>query len=326
MNSSDSQSPKRSGSSGSSSSTTTATFSSAAASWGGSESSARCTCSSNGHSASRSRSLREPGEHPALDRAERDAEPLGELRLGQAAVVGELERLPLVGRQLREGGLDAAAFLAHGGLLVGRLRRGDRRVVERRPSRRRSSRRTRSTARRWTSVISQVETVPRAGSKAAAVRQAPRNASCTASSRERLDRAGRARRARRRCGRSGRRARREPARRRAPSAPGAPRRRVVRTGTSSAARQAYDLGGGKRIRTRRCPDQPSSPSRMRSPTDAISSFAPVTSFSSSSAVGPCPSDQSSRSRSPASRLANQSFPSSLRRNSRSCASNAHERR
>ena len=73
-------------------------------------------------------------------------------------------------------------------------------------------------------------------------------------------------------------------------------------------------------------DQTASPSRMRSATDAISSVAPVTSLSSSSAVGPWPSDQSSRSRSPASRLANQSFPSSLRRNSRSCASKAQERR
>src|ERR671925_236972 len=43
------------------------------------------------------------------------------------------------------------------------------------------------------------------------------------------------------------------------------------------------------------------PSRMRSATAAISSFAPVTSRSSSSAVGAWPSAHSSRSRSPASR-------------------------
>ena len=36
------------------------------------------------------------GEHAALDRSEGDAEALGELRLGQAAVVGELECLSLV--------------------------------------------------------------------------------------------------------------------------------------------------------------------------------------------------------------------------------------
>ena len=65
---------------------------------------------------------------------------------------------------------------------------------------------------------------------------------------------------------------------------------------------------------------------MRSTTEAICSVAPVTSWRSSSAVGPCPSAHSSRSRSPASRRANQSLPNSLRRKSRSCASNAHERR
>ena len=48
--------------------------------------------------------------------------------------------------------------------------------------------------------------------------------------------------------------------------------------------------------------------------------------SSSSAVGPWPSDHSSRSSEPASRRANQSLPNSSRRKSRSCASNAHERR
>jgi hypothetical protein len=58
-------------------------------------------------------------------------------------------------------------------------------------------------------------------------------------------------------------------------------------------------------------------SRMRSATEAISSFAPVTSRRSASAVGSCPSDHSSRRRSPVSRRANHSFPNSLRRNSRS---------
>ena len=43
---------------------------------------------------------REPGEHSALDRAERLPETLGELRLRIAAVVGELDRLALLVGQL----------------------------------------------------------------------------------------------------------------------------------------------------------------------------------------------------------------------------------
>src|SRR5579871_2225448 len=72
--------------------------------------------------------------------------------------------------------------------------------------------------------------------------------------------------------------------------------------------------------------QPPRPSRMRPATEAISSVAPVTSLSSASALGPWPSDHSSRSSPPASRFANQSLPNVSRRYSRSCASNAHERR
>ena len=102
---------------------------------------------------------------------------------------------------------------------------------------------------------------------------------------------------------------------------GPPRSKAPRR-TDAAHRQPTGRGGfGRPVSI-----QAASPSRIRSATDAISSLAPVTSWSSSSALGPCPSDHSSRSRSPASRRANQSFPSSLRRKSRNWASNAHERR
>ena len=56
------------------------------------------------------------------------------------------------------------------------------------------------------------------------------------------------------------------------------------------------------------------------------SLAPVTSRSSSSAVGRWPSAHSSRRSEPASRWANQSLPNRSRRWSRSWASKAHERR
>ena len=46
-------------------------------------------------SPSSSRMRDKPPEHPAFDGTERLAEPLGELRLGEASVVRELERLPL---------------------------------------------------------------------------------------------------------------------------------------------------------------------------------------------------------------------------------------
>src|SRR2546425_431737 len=51
---------------------------------------------------------------------ERPAEALGQLRLREAAVVGELERLALVVRELPQRGLDGSAALAQRGLLVGR--------------------------------------------------------------------------------------------------------------------------------------------------------------------------------------------------------------
>src|SRR6476619_6225109 len=70
-------------------------------------------------------------EHSALDRPEREAEPLRELGLREAAVVGELDRLALVGRELAQRLLDDLALRAEPGLFVGRLARGLLGVVER---------------------------------------------------------------------------------------------------------------------------------------------------------------------------------------------------
>ena len=56
--------------------------------------------------------MREAGEHAALDRAERLAEPLGELGLGEATVVRELDRLSLLIGKPRERGLDALTLEA----------------------------------------------------------------------------------------------------------------------------------------------------------------------------------------------------------------------
>src|SRR5205807_9227021 len=53
---------------------------------------------------------REPCEHPALDRTERLPEPLRELGLREAAVVGELDRLALPVGELCQRGLDALAL------------------------------------------------------------------------------------------------------------------------------------------------------------------------------------------------------------------------
>ncbi len=76
---------------------------------------------------------REPGEHPALDRTERQSEPLGQLGLREAAVVGELDRLALRVRQLAESLLDALALEAEPRRVLRRLarRRVARLVVER---------------------------------------------------------------------------------------------------------------------------------------------------------------------------------------------------
>src|SRR5437763_15022133 len=63
---------------------------------------------------------RQAREHAALDRAERLAEALGELRLRVAAVVGELDRLPLFRRELPQGLADSLALGGELGL-VGRL-------------------------------------------------------------------------------------------------------------------------------------------------------------------------------------------------------------
>ena len=51
----------------------------------------------------------ETGEHAALDRSERLAELLRKLRLRQSSVVGELDRLSLVGRETAERVLDDLA-------------------------------------------------------------------------------------------------------------------------------------------------------------------------------------------------------------------------
>ena len=67
------------------------------------------------------------GEHPALDRPERLAEPFGELGLREAAVVGELDRLALLGRELAQRLLDDLALGAQPRLFVGRLAGGLRR-------------------------------------------------------------------------------------------------------------------------------------------------------------------------------------------------------
>src|SRR5581483_7660772 len=75
----------------------------------------------------------EAREHPALDRAERQAEALGELGLRETAVVGELDRLPLFLRQLSERLLDDLPLRAEPGFLVGCLARGLCDVLERLP-------------------------------------------------------------------------------------------------------------------------------------------------------------------------------------------------
>ena len=125
---------------------------------------------------------REAGEHPALDRTDRLAEPLRELRLREAAVVRELERLPLLVGQLLQRGLDALALKPQPGVLVGAAAAPARGAASSGSVRRRCSRRTRSTARRCTSVRIHVLALPRSGTKRGAVRQTRMNASCTASS------------------------------------------------------------------------------------------------------------------------------------------------
>ena len=124
---------------------------------------------------------REPGEHSALDRAERLPETLGELRLRIAAVVGELDRLALLVGQCwsavctrSRSSRSHAASSAEPSDGSGAPSSGS--------VRRRCSRRTRSTARRCTSVRIQVDAFARSGMNEPALRQSPRNASCTASS------------------------------------------------------------------------------------------------------------------------------------------------
>src|SRR5918994_6502102 len=62
----------------------------------------------------------EAGEHAALDGSERDAEALGELRLRQAAVVGELEGLSLLAGELGQRRLHRGAPVSQHRVLVGR--------------------------------------------------------------------------------------------------------------------------------------------------------------------------------------------------------------
>ena len=84
-------------------------------------------------SARSSRSPREPRKHPALDRTERYPEPFGQLGLGVAAVVGELERLALHVRQLPESTLNPLPLEAEPGRILRRdaCRPRDTRRVER---------------------------------------------------------------------------------------------------------------------------------------------------------------------------------------------------
>ena len=65
---------------------------------------------------------REPGEHPALDGTQRLAEPLRQLGLRVAAVVGELDRLPLRVGQQAQRGLHAVALEAQPCRLLGAAR------------------------------------------------------------------------------------------------------------------------------------------------------------------------------------------------------------
>ena len=85
--------------------------------------------------------------------------------------------------------------------------------------------------------------------------------------------------------------------------------RKVPEGRKEGGRQLVEGPANGLVERRQAPR----PSRIRSATEAISSVAPLTSFRIASALGPWPSDQSSRSSPPASRLANQSLPKVSRR-------------
>ena len=99
---------------------------------------------------------------------------------------------------------------------------------------------------------------------------------------------------------------------------GAPPAAGVASARCAPARALLSSGSARRTRAARA--------RILSATASSSIGAPVTSFSSSSAVGCWPSSHSSFRSEPASRRANQSLPNSSRRKVESCASNAHERR
>ena len=124
----------------------------------------------------------EPGEHSALDRSERLAEPLGQLRLRQAAVVGELDRLSLVGRETAQRVLDDLAPRARDGGLVGsRAGRLRQRSLRARCGGAPRGGRGRPPAGGRTSAP-RCSPSPARGGSSPAPRQTWRNASCTASS------------------------------------------------------------------------------------------------------------------------------------------------
>ena len=107
----------------------------------------------------------EPREHPALDGTERLAEPLGELRLGEPSVVGELERLPLRVGKVAQRGLHALALQAQEAHPPPTPSTAGSAARSSESARRRCSRRTASTARRCTSVRIHVLALPRSGMK-----------------------------------------------------------------------------------------------------------------------------------------------------------------
>src|SRR5207249_2084120 len=74
---------------------------------------------------------RQPRKHPALDRTERFAEPIGELGLCEAAVVGELDRLALLVWEPPQGLLDARTLKAQPGLVLRQVPAGLRRGFQR---------------------------------------------------------------------------------------------------------------------------------------------------------------------------------------------------
>ena len=182
----------------------------------------------------------EAGEHPALDRPERLAEPLGELGLREAAVVGELDRLALLGREPAERLLDDLALASAQRRLVSVAGPAGSGSASSGSARRRSSRRTRSTARRWTSVRIQVLAFARSA-RSGRRRARPRGTPPARRPRRAPRRGGSAARARRRRGRSGRRAR-----------PARPRRPRATSASSASSESCARSRAHGRLRATRC--------------------------------------------------------------------------